>query len=78
MTTTTVKPIEWLISLGSFLNDFFEAQCKAVEAEVAIKKSSKANKLQSSVRKVAAQKQPQLQVQLSTDLHRILIILLFI
>lgn len=78
MTITTVKPIEWLISLGSFLNDFFEAQCKAVEAEAAIKRSVKTNKLQSSVRKVAAQKQPQLQVLFSTDLHKIFILLLFI
>ena len=50
--TSAVKPIEWLQSLGNFLNDFFEAQCRV---EVERRKGSGfkvENKLQASVRKV--------------------------
>ena len=61
--TTAVKPIEWLNSLGNFLNDFFEAQCRAIEAEMTIKKASNvSNKLQASVRKVTASTHKQSQL----------------
>lgn len=49
-----VTPIEWLHSLGAFLNDFYEAQCKAVKAKVAAQKKTKItnnSKLQSSAAK---------------------------
>lgn len=55
-TAAGVSPIDWLHSVGNFIDNFFEAQCRAAElkADSCNKSAKENNKLQNSVRKVTA------------------------